>query len=182
MAKENFKKPTQNKPFNKTNNNNNNNNKQIKKPNQNAVKKQNREEKEQNFEEEARHWYDQVPQLPEDSPIDEEITLEDQKTIGREALEKLFEHKGKKQTSDEKWMKLAAASGTTSDKMAASVLLVRSSPLLCLKTLDNLLSQSKKKGDKINTSAVESLKELFLFDLLPDNRRLKLLLFLIFNF
>jgi ribosome biogenesis protein MAK21 len=69
-------------------------------------------------------------------------------------------------------MRTVLVSGTASDKLAASTLLVQESPLHALRHLDSLLALARKHGRRESQQALEALKDLFLSNLLPDDRRL----------
>lgn len=77
--------------------------------------------------------------------------------------------------SETKWLKTALQRGTTSDKVAASIVLVQDNPKCNLGRLVSLVSQVR--GAKHNQCGmiIASLKELFLTDLLhPEFKLLKL--------
>jgi len=77
--------------------------------------------------------------------------------------------------SETKWLKTALQRGTTSDKIAASIVLVQDNPKYNLSRLISLISQVR--GAKHNQCGmiITSLKELFLEDLLhPKFKLLKL--------
>ncbi|XP_011054478.1 PREDICTED: CCAAT/enhancer-binding protein zeta [Acromyrmex echinatior] len=77
--------------------------------------------------------------------------------------------------SEMKWLKTALQRGTTSDKIAANIVLVQNNPKYNLSRLISLISQVR--GAKHNQSGmiITSLKELFLEDLLhPKFKLLKL--------
>ncbi|XP_013388500.1 CCAAT/enhancer-binding protein zeta-like [Lingula anatina] len=74
--------------------------------------------------------------------------------------------------SDAKWMKTVVSSGTLADKMAALTIQIQDSPVHTLQSLDLLINMAKKKGKRECMLAVDTLRELFISDLLPD-RKLK---------
>ncbi|KAL6259725.1 hypothetical protein P5V15_009638 [Pogonomyrmex californicus] len=81
----------------------------------------------------------------------------------------------KSHDSEMKWLKMALQRGTTSDKVAANIVLVQDNPKCNLGRLVSLVSQVR--GAKHNQCAmvIASLKELFLTDLLhPKFKLLKL--------
>ncbi|KAI9306051.1 CBF/Mak21 family-domain-containing protein [Cunninghamella echinulata] len=61
-------------------------------------------------------------------------------------------------------------SGTLQDKVSALTLLVQESPLHALKTMDTMMSMTKKKGRKEANLAIISLKDLFIGSVLPDRK------------
>ncbi|KAL4237550.1 hypothetical protein ACF0H5_002264 [Mactra antiquata] len=74
--------------------------------------------------------------------------------------------------SNERWMKTVLTSGTLADKIAALTVLIQESPVHSLTHLDTLLNMMKKKGRRENLQATDALKEIFLSDNLPSNRKL----------
>ena len=75
-------------------------------------------------------------------------------------------------TAEDKWRRTALVSGTASDKLAAMTLLVQNSPVHALRHLDGLLSLARKKGRRESQQAIEALKDLFVTNLLPSDRKL----------
>jgi len=63
-------------------------------------------------------------------------------------------------------------SGTSADRSAAMTLAVQQSPFHGLKTLDILLTLAKKKGRRECVMACETLKDLFVTNILPDRKLL----------
>ena len=59
-----------------------------------------------------------------------------------------------------------------SDKMAAMILMVQSAPLYRIKTLHALLNQAAKQGRREALMALEALKDLWMTNLLPEQRKL----------
>lgn len=58
------------------------------------------------------------------------------------------------------------------DKMAAMILMVQAAPLYRIKTLHALLNQAAKQGRREALMALETLKDLWMTNLLPDDRKL----------
>ncbi|WAR19175.1 CEBPZ-like protein [Mya arenaria] len=75
--------------------------------------------------------------------------------------------------SDVQWMKTVLMSGTLADKIAALTVLLQETPLHNIGHLDTLFTMARKKNRRENLQAVETLKELFLTDLIPGDRKLK---------
>ncbi|KAF7724874.1 hypothetical protein EC973_000587 [Apophysomyces ossiformis] len=75
-------------------------------------------------------------------------------------------------SSDRTFMSNILTSGTLNDKISALTLLVQESPLHAIKTLDTLMSMTKKKGRKEAVMAIESLKDLFTGSVLPNRKLL----------
>lgn len=77
--------------------------------------------------------------------------------------------------SEMKWLRTALQQGTTSDKIAASIVLVQDNPKYNLSRLTSLVSQVRGAKHNQCGMVIMSLKELFLTDLLhPKFRLLKL--------
>lgn len=69
-------------------------------------------------------------------------------------------------------MQTVLKSGTTSDKMAAMTLSVQSATLHRLRVLETLIALASKKGRREAMMALDTLKDLFLNNLLPSDRKL----------
>ncbi|CAH1791855.1 unnamed protein product, partial [Owenia fusiformis] len=80
--------------------------------------------------------------------------------------------KEKEKRSDTRWMKTVASSGTLTDKLAALTVLFQDSPVHNLASLDKLISMVNMKGKRECLLAVDTLKEVFINDLLPEDRKL----------
>eukprot|EP00731_Ephydatia_muelleri_P028352 Em0019g1225a len=100
--------------------------------------------------------------------------------VGGELMEaevRIYEQVREKEKgrSDVQWLRTVLSSGTLSDKMAALTLVIQESPVHTLSYLDSLVSMANKKGKRECVMAVDSLKELWLSCLLPNDRKLKAL-------
>ncbi|RCH95260.1 hypothetical protein CU098_005849 [Rhizopus stolonifer] len=73
-------------------------------------------------------------------------------------------------SSNRSFMSNIITSGTLNDKVSALTLMFRESPLHGVKTLDTLMSMSRKKGRNEAVMAVTSLKDLFIGSVLPDRK------------
>ncbi|XP_069787062.1 CCAAT/enhancer-binding protein zeta [Narcine bancroftii] len=72
------------------------------------------------------------------------------------------------------WMKTVVTSGTLADRMAAVTVLIQDSPVHTLHFVEMLVNQIKKKGSRRQClMALNTLSELLLSDLLPENRKLQ---------
>lgn len=81
----------------------------------------------------------------------------------------------KSKDSNVRWLKTAVKQGTTSDKIAASIVLIQDNPKYNLGRLTTLVSQVRGAKHNQCNMIITSLKELFLADLLhPKFRLLKL--------
>ncbi|KAL6437186.1 hypothetical protein ACFW04_005035 [Cataglyphis niger] len=74
--------------------------------------------------------------------------------------------------SEMKWLRTALQQGTTSDKIAASIVLVQDNPKYNLGRLTSLVSQVRGAKHNQCSMVIMSLKELFLSDLLHPNFKL----------
>ncbi|EDO31525.1 predicted protein, partial [Nematostella vectensis] len=81
--------------------------------------------------------------------------------------------KSRSKGSDGEWLRTVVSSGTLGDKIAALTLQVQESPVHQVKALDLLLAMTKKKGRRESVMAIDTLKDLWLQDLLPENRKLR---------
>ncbi|XP_020285931.1 CCAAT/enhancer-binding protein zeta [Pseudomyrmex gracilis] len=86
------------------------------------------------------------------------------------AAYQLKQHKSR--DSETKWLKTALQQGTTSDKIAASVVLVQDNPKCNLGRLASLISQVRGAKHNQYRMLITSLKELFLNNLLDPKRKL----------
>ncbi|KAM9354642.1 CCAAT/enhancer-binding protein zeta [Pholidichthys leucotaenia] len=73
------------------------------------------------------------------------------------------------------WMKTVVSSGVLADRMAAMTVLVQDTPVHMLEHVESLVSMVKKKGSRrMGLMAVDTLRELLLSNLLPEDRKLRL--------
>lgn len=71
------------------------------------------------------------------------------------------------------WLKTVLTSGTQADKTAALVLQVQEAPIHNFSCLDSLILMAKKRSRRESLQVLETLKELFVSDLLLENTKLK---------
>uniref|UniRef100_A0A3Q3J9Q0 CCAAT/enhancer-binding protein zeta n=1 Tax=Monopterus albus TaxID=43700 RepID=A0A3Q3J9Q0_MONAL len=72
------------------------------------------------------------------------------------------------------WMKTVVSSGVLADRMAAMTVLIQDAPVHTLEHVENLVSMVKKKGSRrMGLMALDTLRELLLSDLLPEDRKLR---------
>ncbi|KAM9798285.1 CCAAT/enhancer-binding protein zeta [Neosynchiropus ocellatus] len=72
------------------------------------------------------------------------------------------------------WMKTVVSSGVLADRMAAMTVLIQDAPVHMLEHVENLVSTVKKKGSRrMGLMALDTLRELLLSNLLPENRKLQ---------
>ncbi|XP_061172895.1 CCAAT/enhancer-binding protein zeta-like [Saccostrea echinata] len=79
----------------------------------------------------------------------------------------------KSKKSETKWIKTVLTTGTLTDKVAALTLLVQESPVHNLQNLEGLVNMCRKKNKRESMIAADTLKDLFITNLLPD-RKLRL--------
>ncbi|CAL1536969.1 unnamed protein product [Lymnaea stagnalis] len=118
---------------------------------------------------------EQVHPLPSEAP--DEKMISEMETLAKKLLEEEIAVYAKQRentkNSEARWLKTVLTSGTLTDKMAALTLLVQETPIHNLSSLDTLISMSSKKGRREAMMAVDTLRDLFLTGLLPDDRKLK---------
>lgn len=72
------------------------------------------------------------------------------------------------------WMKTVVSSGVLADRMAAMTLLIQDSPVHMVEHVEILVTIVKKMGSRrMSAMALDTLRELLLSDLLPENRKLR---------
>nr|CAD7257416.1 unnamed protein product [Timema shepardi] len=81
--------------------------------------------------------------------------------------------KASKSQANSHWMRTVMSKGTISDKIAAHTLTILDSPLHSLNILQNLVNMVKASKKKDCIAVIDTLTELFLGDLLPPNRKLR---------
>ena len=128
-------------------------------------------------------WYECVPELPDVSGKDRkrkspkyQASAEQLKTRAMERLEsdiarhdsKADQRKGSTTNSD--FLRKVISSGTLTDKMASMLLMIQEAPMHRLPVLDALLKMAGRKGKREAIMAIDTLKDLFLSDLLPDRK------------
>ncbi|EGZ18985.1 hypothetical protein PHYSODRAFT_351404 [Phytophthora sojae] len=130
-------------------------------------------------------WYDAEPKIKprlrnksEAEPLkatDELVlTLKKQAQQLLEAEVARFDaHKSGKMSSDDKYLATMMKSGTLSDRVAALTLTSQGSPLHSLLRIGQLITMASKKARRESLMAVDSLKDLFLNNLLPDEAKLR---------
>eukprot|EP01087_Luapelamoeba_hula_P007643 TRINITY_DN1867_c0_g1_i4.p1 TRINITY_DN1867_c0_g1~~TRINITY_DN1867_c0_g1_i4.p1 ORF type:complete len:1022 (+),score=259.51 TRINITY_DN1867_c0_g1_i4:28-3066(+) len=98
--------------------------------------------------------------------------LEQNLEIGRVEYEKHAQESEKSgtQTSEKKWMKTILRSGTSSDRSAAMMVCVQEAPFENLRTLRAIVGLASKKGRREAITAATTLKDLFIYNLLPDRK------------
>ncbi|XP_058469988.1 CCAAT/enhancer-binding protein zeta isoform X2 [Solea solea] len=100
------------------------------------------------------------------------------KTLAQQLFEAEVElYKSKKvlqKGANSHWMKTVVSSGVLADRMAAMTVLIQDAPVHTVDHVSNLVSMVKKKGSRrMGLMALDTLRELLLSDLLPENRKLR---------
>ncbi|KAG7220549.1 hypothetical protein INR49_017986 [Caranx melampygus] len=100
------------------------------------------------------------------------------KALAQQLLEAEVElYKSKKtlqKGANSTWMKTVVSSGVLADRMAAMTVLIQDAPVHGLEHVENLVSMVKKKGSRrMGLMALDTLRELLLSDLLPEDRKLR---------
>ncbi|CAI5743139.1 unnamed protein product [Peronospora destructor] len=132
-------------------------------------------------------WYNAEPKLKpkikfkietgeEPLQASDELVL----TLKKQA-QQLLEHevthyetqKSSKMSSDDKYLATMMKAGTLSDRVAALTLTSQASPFHSLLRLGQLITMASKKARRESLMAIDSLKDLFLNNLLPDDAKLR---------
>uniref|UniRef100_A0A3Q2DA84 CCAAT/enhancer-binding protein zeta n=1 Tax=Cyprinodon variegatus TaxID=28743 RepID=A0A3Q2DA84_CYPVA len=72
------------------------------------------------------------------------------------------------------WIKTVVSSGVLADRMAAMTLLIQDAPVHMLDHVETLVSMVKKKGSRrMGLMALDTMRELLLSNLLPEDRKLR---------
>ena len=127
----------------------------------------------------GKKWYAIVNQVPE--PVSTTLPRDQEVSLRKEA-EQLLQHEsdlyssnldeGSKK-SDFGFMRSVLKTGTLRDKLAAHTLLLQNSALHNLSSIKTMMEIVKSKGKREYLLAADHLKELFLGDLLPPERKLR---------
>ncbi|XP_061610516.1 CCAAT/enhancer-binding protein zeta [Phyllopteryx taeniolatus] len=99
------------------------------------------------------------------------------KTLAQQLYEadvELYKSKKNQKGANSTWMKTVVSAGVLADRMAAMTVLIQDTPVHMLEHVESLVSMVKKKGNRrMGLMALETLRELLLSDLLPENRKLR---------
>ncbi|KAG6543422.1 hypothetical protein Mapa_015092 [Marchantia paleacea] len=110
-----------------------------------------------------------------DTPYGEPEFVKKLRSEAQDLLEKAandFE-KNRSRDKDAEWLLKARRSGTSADRVAAMTVILQENPKANVRTLDALLGMmTSKAGKRHAATGIDALKELFLYNLLPD-RKLK---------
>ena len=86
--------------------------------------------------------------------------------------EALFNTRNSKD-KDAKWLSTMMRNGTMSDRVAASTLAVQQNPIFSTKVLLSLMAMAMKNNQREAQLAITALKDLFINNLMPSDRKLK---------
>nr|XP_046229485.1 CCAAT/enhancer-binding protein zeta [Scatophagus argus] len=123
-------------------------------------------------------WFD-LDYTAEASATQQDPSLVSQyKTLAQRLFEAEVElYKSKKNLqkgANSNWMKTVVSAGVLADRMAAMTVLIQDAPVHTLEHVENLVSMVNKKGSRrMGLMALDTLRELLLSDLLPENRKLR---------
>lgn len=122
-------------------------------------------------------WYEEYPKTQKPcTHTKSEITVMDLKADGKRLLEaetNAYQLKqSKSRNSEYDWLKTALSQGTSSDKIAASIVLLQNSPKHNLSRLTNLINQVKASKQNQCNTVITALRDLFLTDLLHPTYKL----------
>ncbi|XP_040920551.1 CCAAT/enhancer-binding protein zeta isoform X2 [Toxotes jaculatrix] len=123
-------------------------------------------------------WFD-LEYTTEGSSIPQDPQLVSQyKTLAQQQFEAevaLYKNKKNLQKgANSTWMKTVVSSGVLADRMAAMTVLIQDAAVHTLEHVESLVSMVKKKGSRrMGMMALDTLRELLLSDLLPEDRKLR---------
>lgn len=123
-------------------------------------------------------WYDIEYTSESNTSPQDELLVSQYKALAQKLLEaetNLYKNKKNLQKgANTVWMKSVVSTGTLADRMAAMTVLIQDAPLHCLEHIKSLIVMMKKKGSRRQgLMALDTLKELLLSDVLPENRKLR---------
>lgn len=126
---------------------------------------------------EVKKWYEEFPEEPTDFPESSEAEISTLKAEAEKVLhdEAIFYSKKnmKNGKSHQAWVQTVLSKGTSSDKIAANVVIIQDSPVYNISALGTLINMVKVSKKKDCIMAMETLTELFLTDLLRPGQKLK---------
>ncbi|XP_030626240.1 CCAAT/enhancer-binding protein zeta isoform X2 [Chanos chanos] len=123
-------------------------------------------------------WFDMEYTSENDTVPQDQSLVSQYKALAQklyEAETALYKNKKTLQKgANSAWMKTVVSKGTLADRMAAMTVLIQDAPVHCLEHVENLVSLMKKKGSRRQSlMALDTLRELFMSDLLPEHRKLR---------
>ncbi|XP_042562955.1 CCAAT/enhancer-binding protein zeta [Clupea harengus] len=123
-------------------------------------------------------WYDQEYTSETESVPQVDSLVAQYKALAQKLYEaEVGVYKNKKSMqkgANSAWMKAVVSTGTLVDRMAAMTVLIQDTPVHSLEHVESLVSFVKKKGSRRQgLMALDTLRELLISDLLPENRKLR---------
>ncbi|XP_074659193.1 CCAAT/enhancer-binding protein zeta-like [Tubulanus polymorphus] len=94
-------------------------------------------------------------------------------TLMSEEIELYTNRQNRLNSGDAKWMRTVLTSGTLQDRVAALTLRLQDDPIHNLSSLDSLLHMMNKKNRREMLLALDTLREIFLSEILPNDRKLR---------
>lgn len=124
-------------------------------------------------------WYDLEYTSEGNSTAQDESLVSQYKALAQRLFEAEIElyknKKNREKGANSAWMKMVVSTGTLADRMAAMTVLIQDAPVHSLEHIENLVSMVKKRGSRrMGLMALDTLRELLISDLLPQNRKLRL--------
>ncbi|KAM6992818.1 CCAAT/enhancer-binding protein zeta [Tautogolabrus adspersus] len=123
-------------------------------------------------------WFDLEYTTEGSSSTQDPSLVSQYKALAQQLYESEVElYKSKKilqKGANSNWMKSVVSSGVLADRMAAMTVLIQDAPVHTLLHVENLVAMVKKKGSRrMGLMALDTLRELLLSDLLPEQRKLR---------
>jgi len=117
-------------------------------------------------------WYEKIMTIPRVLPelkaqeVDQFHEVANQ--YWQDEIKFYQQEKDNDRSSDAQWLRTVLTSGTMSDKLAALTMITQESPLHCIRSLESLMNLAKKKSRREALTAVDSLRHIWIGDLLPE--------------
>ncbi|KAK7906643.1 hypothetical protein WMY93_015255 [Mugilogobius chulae] len=123
-------------------------------------------------------WFDNDYTSEFSSSVQDQELVSKYKSLAQQLLDNETQiyrtKKNLQKGANSSWMKTVVSAGVLADRMAAMTVLIQDSPVHSLEHLESLVSMVKKKGSRrMGLMAVDTIRELLLSDLLPENRKLQ---------
>ncbi|TRY84502.1 hypothetical protein DNTS_035845 [Danionella cerebrum] len=123
-------------------------------------------------------WFEQEYTSEGTSEAQDEMLVSQYKDLAQKLYNKevvLYKTKKSLQKgANTSWMKNLVTTGTLVDRIASTTVLIHDAPVHSLQLIESLVSQVKKKGNRrLGLMALDTLKELLLSNLLPNDRKLR---------
>ncbi|XP_037541965.1 CCAAT/enhancer-binding protein zeta [Nematolebias whitei] len=123
-------------------------------------------------------WYELEYASEGSSEPQDPVLVNLYQTLAQQLLESEVElyrtKKNLQKGANSAWMKTVVSSGVLADRMAALTVLIQDAPVHSLDHVETLVSMvSKKGGRRTGLMALDTLRELLLSNLLPEDRKLR---------